>query len=70
MTLLVAAGTKTRTGQRRIDNIGLALLIWVSTVACRSCSTGVKSSTGSTPPEIVILTIVAVVSLSFLIVWG
>lgn len=64
----VAARRETRTEQRRIDAIGLALLV-VGIGSLQVMLDQGKELDWFNSREIIILTIVAVVSLSFLIVW-
>ncbi|TAT64670.1 DHA2 family efflux MFS transporter permease subunit, partial [Enterobacter cloacae] len=68
MTLQSLRGRETRTEQRRIDSIGLALLI-LGIGSLQIMLDRGKELDWFNSQEIIILTIVAVVSLSFLIVW-
>ena len=45
-----------------------AAVVW-SSARCRSCSTRARSSTGSTPAQIVALAVVAVVGFAFFLAW-
>ncbi|BFT82863.1 multidrug efflux MFS transporter permease subunit EmrB [Enterobacter pseudoroggenkampii] len=68
LTLQTLRGRETRTEQRRIDAIGLALLV-IGIGSLQVMLDQGKELDWFNSREIIILTIVAVVSLSFLIVW-
>ena len=68
MTLQTLRGRETRTEQRRIDGVGLALLI-IGIGSLQVMLDRGKELDWFASNEIIILTIVAVVAISFLIVW-
>jgi MFS family permease len=68
MTLQTLRGRETKTEQRRIDAIGLALLI-IGIGSLQVMLDRGKELDWFASQEIIILTIVAVVAISFLIVW-
>ncbi|ENJ4806304.1 DHA2 family efflux MFS transporter permease subunit [Citrobacter sedlakii] len=68
MTLQTLRGRETRTEQRRIDAIGLALLV-VGIGSLQIMLDRGKELDWFASQEIIILTVVAVVAISFLIVW-
>ena len=69
MTLQSLRGRETRTEQRRIDGIGLALLV-VGIGSLQIMLDRGKELDWFASTEIIVLTVVAVVAISFLIVWG
>lgn len=68
MTLQSLRGRETRTEQRRIDGIGLALLV-VGIGSLQIMLDRGKELDWFASTEIIVLTVVAVVAISFLIVW-
>jgi len=68
LTLQTLRGRETRTEQRRIDAIGLALLV-IGIGSLQVMLDQGKELDWFNSTEIIVLTVVAVISLSFLIVW-
>lgn len=68
MTLQTLRGRETRTEQRRIDAVGLALLV-IGIGSLQIMLDRGKELDWFSSQEIIILTVVAVVAISFLIVW-
>lgn len=68
MTLQTLRGRETKTEQRRIDAIGLALLV-IGIGSLQIMLDRGKELDWFASQEIIILTVVAVVAISFLIVW-
>ena len=68
LTLQSLRGRETRTEQRRIDGVGLALLV-VGIGSLQVMLDQGKELDWFNSTEIIVLTIVAVISLSFLVVW-